>query len=156
VVGGTGGEQGCVGAVLPATTAGAGKFGSEGTERVLVDQVQLAPPTGHRRFDYARSQSGGARNPAGAVTHPRRRSPNSQVNKRAVLPGKQKGRTAGPCGISYWLYTYIWSYKRGQYQISKTKKQKDAEPQCLVKPLLFPRTDQYEAFAAGRLSGCSL
>jgi hypothetical protein len=34
------GEQGCVGAALPATTAGAGELGLEGTERVLVDQVQ--------------------------------------------------------------------------------------------------------------------
>jgi hypothetical protein len=34
------GEQGCVGAALPATTAGSGEFGLEGTERVLVDQVQ--------------------------------------------------------------------------------------------------------------------
>jgi hypothetical protein len=39
-VGGTGGEQGCVGAALPATTAGSGGFGVEGTERVLADQVQ--------------------------------------------------------------------------------------------------------------------
>jgi hypothetical protein len=39
-VGGTGGEQGCVGAALPATTAGSGEFGLEGTGRVLVDQVQ--------------------------------------------------------------------------------------------------------------------
>jgi hypothetical protein len=36
----TGREQGCVGAALPATTAGPGEFGLEGTERVLVDQVQ--------------------------------------------------------------------------------------------------------------------
>ena len=35
-----GGEQGCVGAALPATAAGSGEFGLEGTERVLVDQVQ--------------------------------------------------------------------------------------------------------------------
>jgi hypothetical protein len=44
VLGGTGREpqreQGCVGAALPATTAGSGEFGLEGTERVLVDQVQ--------------------------------------------------------------------------------------------------------------------
>jgi hypothetical protein len=40
-VGGTdGGEQGCVGAALPATTAGSGEFGLEGTERVLAGQVQ--------------------------------------------------------------------------------------------------------------------
>ena len=39
-VGGTGGEQGCVGAALPATAAGSGEFGLEGTGRVLVDQVQ--------------------------------------------------------------------------------------------------------------------
>jgi hypothetical protein len=39
-VGGTGGEQGCAGAALPATTAGSGEFGLEGTERVLADQVQ--------------------------------------------------------------------------------------------------------------------
>jgi hypothetical protein len=38
--GGTGGGQGCVGAALPATTAGSGEFGLEGTERVLTDQVQ--------------------------------------------------------------------------------------------------------------------
>jgi hypothetical protein len=38
--GGTGGEQGCVGAALPATVAVSGEFGLEGTERVLVDQVQ--------------------------------------------------------------------------------------------------------------------
>jgi hypothetical protein len=37
---GTGREQGCVGAALPATTAGSGEFGLEGTGRVLVDQVQ--------------------------------------------------------------------------------------------------------------------
>jgi hypothetical protein len=34
-VGGTGGEQGCVGAALPATKAGSGEFGLEGTGRVL-------------------------------------------------------------------------------------------------------------------------
>jgi hypothetical protein len=34
------GNMGCVGAALPATTAGPGEFGLEGTERVLVDQVQ--------------------------------------------------------------------------------------------------------------------
>jgi hypothetical protein len=39
-VGGTGGEQGCVGAALPATTARSREFGLEGTERVLADQVQ--------------------------------------------------------------------------------------------------------------------
>jgi hypothetical protein len=37
---GTGGEQGCVGEALPATTAGSGEFGLERTGRVLVDQVQ--------------------------------------------------------------------------------------------------------------------
>jgi hypothetical protein len=31
---------GHVGAALPATAAGSGEFGLEGTERVLVDQVQ--------------------------------------------------------------------------------------------------------------------
>jgi hypothetical protein len=41
-VGGTGREKGCVGAALPATAAGPGEFGLEGTERVLVlvGQVQ--------------------------------------------------------------------------------------------------------------------
>jgi hypothetical protein len=36
----THGEQGCVGEALPATAAGSGDFGLEGTGRVLVDQVQ--------------------------------------------------------------------------------------------------------------------